>query len=232
VFWRLVLLAFTSSAIALGAGLNGCLALEVKPAPPGEADKSLTLTLTNNCGKDITAYHVDFRDASGQVSFGSGQDALALLAVPKASWPRGLDIYRAGATWSQDTISNAPWVSASATAALYADMTVEGEPEGIAALVQGRKDWLLSLRSHLEILSSYEAYAFAKELPRDAAEGKAIKGSRDNYISLLANRFSRSDETSWNAFVQHERLTIQDTIRVFEDHLAAEDLSGIRKPAK
>lgn len=168
----LVVFALIAPLSAAAADLSGCLAVEVRPAPPGEADKSLTLTLTNNCGKDITAYHVDFRDASGKVSFGFGQDALALLAVPRADWPTGLDIYRAGSTWSLDSISQASWASASATAVLYADMTVEGDPGGVAGLIQGRKDWLLTLRSHLEILGSYEAYAFAKELPRDAAQAK------------------------------------------------------------
>lgn len=51
---------------------------------------------------------------------------------------------------------------------------------------------------------------------------KANNDRRFSYLSLLAKRFSRSNESSWNVFVQHERLTIENTIRVFDEHLAAE----------
>jgi hypothetical protein len=127
VFKILILMAFSASAVALAADPEGCLLAVVEPSHDIDpAGKPQTLTVTNNCGKDITAYSVRFRDHSGG----------------------------------------------------------------------------------------------------NAAAAKAENRLIYHYLTYLADRFSRSDVDTWDAFVQSERRRLDDEIKLLETHLAVQDASG------
>ena len=228
---RLVLFALTASALALAAAPDDCLLVIAQPAPLNidPTGKSFTLTMTNNCGKDITAYQVWFRDDSGQHISGFAEERLAILAIPEDIRSANMDIFRAGATWSGGSGSSDRWTSVSATAVWYADMTTAGDAEDISELIKSRREMVIRYKKELDILGSYDTYASAKKLPQDAAEAKAKNSPTYADLSHLAAQFSRCDETSWKAFVQFQKRYTEDLISLFEAAVAAQDASGQQK---
>jgi len=231
MFARLILLALSVSAIALATEPESCLLVIAQPAPLkiDQTGKSVTLTMTNNCGKDITAYQVWFRDDSGQHTSGFAEERLAILAIPEGVRAADMDIFRAGATWSGGSGSSDPWASVSATAVWYADMTTAGDPKDVAMLIKSRREMVIRFKKELDVLGSYDTYASAKKLPQDAAEAKAKNSPTSDQLSHLAAQFSRSDETSWKTFVQFQKQYTEDEISLFEATVAAQDVTGQQK---
>ncbi len=225
---RLVLVVLTASAIGLAAAPDDCLLVIAQPAPPNidPTGKSVTLTMTNNCGKDITAYQVWFRDDSGQHTSGFAEERLAILAIPEDVRSANMDIFRAGATWSGGSGSSEPWSSVSATAVWYADMTTAGDPKDVAMLIKSRREMVIRYKKELDVLGSYDTFASAKKLPQDAAEAKAKNSPTYDDLSQLAAQFSRCDETSWKAFIQFKKRYTEDLISLFEATVAAQDVGG------
>ncbi len=234
MFARLVLLAFSASAIALATAPDDCLLVIAQPAPSNidPTGKSLTLTMTNNCGKDITAYQVWFRDDSGQHTSGFAEERLGFLAIPEGVRAANMDILRAGATWSGGSGSPDRWTSVSATAVWYADMTTAGDPKDVAVLIKSRREMVIRYKKELDVLGSYDTYASAKKLPQEAAEAKAKNSPTYDDLSRLAAQFSRCDETSWKTFVQFQKRYTEDLIGLFEAAVAAQDSGSQNKTAE
>ncbi len=229
MFKSLILLAFSASAMVLAADPEGCLLAVVQPSQEiNPAGKPQTVTVTNNCGKDITAYFLRCRDRSGGKLSGLAEDHLVMLARPAYLGPYH-DILRTGKTWSIVGAVDATVSTVSVSAVWYADMTTAGDPEEASYLVEIRKQALLGFKDELEALGSYDTYVLAKELPQDAAAAKAENRRGYRYLTYLAESFSRSDAVSWNDFVQLERRRLGDEIKLLETHLAAQGASGQQK---
>lgn len=212
-----VLLSAVASA-ALAAPLNGCVEVRLAVPPPEEnpTASEVRATLTNKCGKDITAFRLLFRDA------GSGRPLLALdqeLLDSLESQVPGADIFRASTSRTLSWNFPDPSVSAAVTAALFLDRSVFGDSDGVRHLLDHRARVLQELIEESRLLDSVADWNAALELHTRADEAKKAKSTSAAYLENLARELDRSNAVSWETFVGRERKRLLATAALFKEHL-------------
>jgi hypothetical protein len=186
-------------------------------------DEFIDVKLTNNCGKDITAWKIVYRDAQGARHQGHGQDRVTLLSLPQLPDRRLGDILRAGATLTIKQASSVVLESASvsAAAALFVDRSAAGSPRDISMLLEARRRNLVTVKEQLSILEGFSSYGDAVTLGQKASDANAAGDAYAHFLAHLADAFRRnSDPSSWAAFVEQERNSLLGMSRVIEFHLA------------
>ncbi len=218
-------LGLVSTALLLsGADLNACLHAHVQATPldKRQSGASSELSLSNNCGKDITAYRILARDSAGARKWATGKDDLATLTLTQPQ-PAGMDVFRMNTSRTVPIEPPPPGGSVSVAAAIFIDGTTEGDPEDVADILVVRQEWLAEIKEQLTILNSASDWTSALELRRRSNQLKsAVTASNDRsafYLEELAKRQERSNATSWNTFVGDEHQRLLKLIELFERHL-------------
>jgi hypothetical protein len=183
----------------------------------------IDVKLTNNCGKDITAWKIVYRDAQGKPHHGFAQDRVTLLRLPQLPDRQLGDILRADATL---TIKQAPSVvlesaSVSAGAALFVDRSAAGSSHDISMLLEQRRKNLVRAKEQLSILEGFSSYGAAVTLAQKASDAKAAGDGSAAFLASLAAAFRQNpDPSSWAAFVEQKRNSLLDMCKIIEFHLA------------
>jgi hypothetical protein len=199
--------------------------------PPLEP-RTVRLTFTNNCGKDVTA--VGFRfEGPGVEPFSSWTDLIGLLAQPGAYYvPEGqtvpvpLDILRAGGsyTFRHWVKGGAPFYMVTVTGVVFSDRTSIGDRTVIAEIQKNRRETDLPVAEEdLGILTKIEALDY-KQAGVQLLEGR-FKAKRSNapYLGELKAHLAHDDEPTWRARVQEMIDRNRKLIQVLKDAVAGDD---------
>jgi hypothetical protein len=206
-----LLAAFAVHAAPRITPLNGCLVVQMQPpSPTSEPDSGVQVKLTNNCGKDITAYELRITDESGKLVAGFGQDMLARYSAPGTS-----GTLRDGAAKSVD-VSNAPSPSGavSVSAVLFLDGSAGGDPTDVEPLLSRRRSALGMYEARLALLKTFSTWSSTSGLRQRAEETQGFQGTD---LKNLLDVLNRSDASSWDSFVKREREDLNRVIKLYQD---------------
>jgi hypothetical protein len=219
---KAVLLLLLWPAVALYAedSLDGCLAVQAQ-LPPTDPPDEATLTLTNNCGKDITAYLLEFRDSSGRLASGFSEDIPVRLAHPAPRRAQD-DILVSGKSAAvKVAVANSTSATTVKVAAiLFADRSAFGAQEDVDRLIRFRRGTLTRLQAEYEALKEVGDYAEAKAtLQLKAEAAKASNAPDAGFLRNLQQQLDRSDANSWATAMAHYRQWYVRAIALYQDHL-------------
>ena len=184
---------------------------------------SLDLTLTNECGKDVTSATIRFRAASVDPGAGGGTviELLEALVVPADE--RTYDILHSGQSLTQQRFYypqgglTASSVSASVTCVLFVDRTAAGDNEAIRHALNTRPGFgttNFSLRQ--QILAKISDFDAATVYFRDT---RPAPGSAEGqYTVIFSQAFRRMSRAEWSNYVGQQIAMTGQLKALFEEH--------------
>jgi hypothetical protein len=196
--------------------------------PPLEP-RTIRLTLTNDCGKDVTAVGLHF-EGPGVAPWDDSADAIMALAeLADGSYyqerPDGPeihpDIFRAGISRSFErrVDGDAPFYTVTVTCALFLDHTAVGDPIAITTIKRARnRIYLPAAEEDFQILSKLQALGYPDA--RHALQEGRFKAKLTNapYLKELEMFAGLEDETHWRARVQRMLDRERKTVQALKDH--------------
>jgi hypothetical protein len=184
------------------------------PAAETFGPGDVRVTLTNSCGKDISAYQLRITDENGRLVAGYGQD---FLAAGVEHWVGGGGILRNEGTRSTPLTLPSPLCTVSATAVLFLDGTAGGNSKDFMGLLDLRRSGLKRLERRLRLLESFSTWSSTSRLDQAAEEAT---GTDAPYLHELIQQLNRSDAASWDASVKIRREDLRRFIKFYQDNLA------------
>ena len=215
IFAGALLILSGACRVAFAAPVT-CIVAKTAPAPAelNSNGSTLEVTLTNKCGKDITAYGIRFLDDSGREDHGFRDELLGLLmlGVPSA------DIFRANSS-RVVLLDGSGTSSMEISAAIFLDGSTAGNADQVKGLLQLRASTLKGFRYELEFLRAFSEWSATSGLHRKLDELKQAKDPSARYLEQLALQLARSDAASWEAYISHQVENDTRTIALFERSL-------------
>jgi hypothetical protein len=218
VLRRILLTLAASCPLLAGTSGVGCLEAAVqKVSPAGSGGFFADIQLSNNCGKDITAFRLVLRDgASGEALTRFGQE---LLLCSTGDYV-GQDILRDGNSKSVQVGVPVQSVAVAATGALFLDGSAAGEAAEIAQIRQSVQAQLARLRQEAAVLGSVKDYVDAMRRLHDAEDGSTDSGSAAAiYSAKLSRSLDRSDPAAWAKLVESEQKRLTREITLYDRYI-------------
>ena len=210
----------------------GCVAIMLSDSPPMlKVPPRIDVTLTNQCGKDVTSATLRFRTAAGDPAGSVAEDRIEWLdALIVPADERTYDIFHAGRSVTMEGFYyprrglTASSLSASVTCVLFVDRTAAGDNEAIRDALDTRRaagTGNFSLRQ--QILAKISDFDAATVYFRDThpAPG-SIEGQ---YTVTFSQAFRRMSRAEWSNYVGQQLAMTRQLLTLFEEHsrLSAEN---------
>jgi hypothetical protein len=232
----LLLLLFTLGQwprIAGAAALEpGCVVVELSDSPPisnlqeppGPNPNRMDFTLTNGCGKDVTAVAVQLRPVNGDPSAVGPitLDSLDALVIPADE--RSGDILHSGQSSTHQWVNypekgfSASSLSASVTCVLFLDRTAVGDKQDIRRVLDHRSmAYARRFQLGQQILAKISDFDTAAVYFRDA---HPVLGSyEEQYVVKFANAFRRTQSRGvWSDYIAQQTAMIEQLIALYKEH--------------
>jgi hypothetical protein len=199
--------------------IGACLEVQAPALSVGPvAGENPQITLTNKCGKDITAFTVFYFHADGRRAGSQASDIIALLAY-------GKEILRNGSSLTvlQGGPELLPGATAIAGAAIFEDGTSAGDSETIDHMVDRRRHSYLRDREFLEALKTVGDYAHAQAgLQEKASEARQSGKGWADRLEYLAGRLPKLTQAQWESVKATEIRNLERLMTVYERVLPKE----------
>lgn len=225
VLRRSLLTLAASCPLLAGTSGVGCLEVAVQKVSPASAGGFFAdIQLSNNCGKDITAFRLVLRDdASGQDLAKFGQE---LLVYSTGEYPRQ-DILRVGKRKSVEVGVPVQAVAVSAIGILFLDGTAVGDGGEVAQIQQWVQVQLARLQQEAAVLGGVKDYVDAIHQLHNAADGpEGARSAAAYYSAKLARYLDRSDPEAWVKFVALEQKRLTGEIALYERYIQSANAQG------
>jgi hypothetical protein len=215
-----------------GALEPGCVSVKLsdsKPVP--KVPPRLDVTLTNNCGKDVTSASIRFRTANGDPPSGTQAtriEWLEALVVPADQ--RTYDILHSGQSDTEEGLYypekglTASSLSASVTCVLFVDRTAAGDSKAIRdALDSRRRAGAREFGLRQQILAQISDFDAATVYFRDTHP--APGSLEDKYTVMFSQAFRGMSRVEWSKYIGQQIAIASQLITLFEEHsqLSAEN---------
>ncbi len=201
-----------------------CATIEVrrpKEPPPGGPESALNVTLTNRCGKDITAVDLQYRAASGSTWRIGWEWVVRLAHLEKIE---GIDIVRNAK--SIEWVDSGPQnnrtepVSATIKCIVFSDRTAIGDEKRICDMFESRSRHVPRWEEHLKLLDLLPEYYAAGTLLDSLSANPGDNGALDmkSFLVELKNAWMHATSESWPKIIQRRKAIYQRMIAVYREH--------------
>ncbi|MGD0298196.1 MAG: hypothetical protein ABSE86_13875 [Bryobacteraceae bacterium] len=217
---------------AAGALEPGCVAVKLtdsKPVP--KVRPRIDVTLTNQCGKDVTSASIRFRTANGDPPSGTQSTRIEWLeALVLPADQRTYDILHAGQSDTMEGLYypqeglTASSLSASVTCVLFVDRTAAGDNKAIRdALDTRRRAGAREFGLRQQMLANISDFDAATVYFRDTHP--APGSLEDKYTVIFSQAFRGMSRAEWSNYIGQQIAMTSQLIALFEEHsqLSAEN---------
>ena len=207
-----------------------CLKVQATILPPLLPDRPnalVDLTLTNGCGKDITALGLEFKTATGLV-WRTAIDWLPRLALNPEYKDTNPDILRDKTTihdqWGSQEETPVP-ITASVVYIIFLDRRTAGDMKGIQSMMESRKERLADYQERSKFLDSITDFMSAQKSNRGPRPPRKAGTFGPTFADTLFQNFDHLDPSAWAQRVQEYKDQCTRTIPVFQEKssLATDD---------
>jgi hypothetical protein len=207
-----------------GALEPSCVAVHLKDGPPvSHGEPLLDITLTNECGKDVTSFTIRLRAANESPRLGrrgTMNELLAALVIPAEE--RAYDILRSGQSatftmYPERAGRTALSVSASISCLVFIDRTAVGDKEEIRNALDIRRHEVAEYELGQQVLAKASDFDADTVYFRDT-HPKA--GSLEElFVVKFSQAFRHMSQEDWSTYISQQTEMNERLIALFKETL-------------